>query len=274
MYENASEHAVKVGSMLYTLVDPHKGHEVAYNRWYERDHFYAGCMIGPWLFAGSRWVAPRHLKDLRFPKDATNAVSQPYDAGSYVAIYWVLDGHFDEHFNDWAIKQVHWLYANDRGFSERTHAHTVLYRITGQFYRDTDPVPVELALDHGFTAQVSVALDRADGVSEADLVAWLRSDAGLSPVLDAGSPIAIASTWAPAPREGATANSPMPLGTPPGGPERSLQLFFAEGDVRDAWPRIVDYADRVNASGVARVVSAAPFHKTVVGTDAYTDELW
>jgi hypothetical protein len=34
---------IKIGTMLYTLVEPHRGHEVDYNRWYERDHFYAGC---------------------------------------------------------------------------------------------------------------------------------------------------------------------------------------------------------------------------------------
>jgi len=38
---------VKIGRMLFTMVDPNRGYEVAYNRWYERDHFYAGCMIGP-----------------------------------------------------------------------------------------------------------------------------------------------------------------------------------------------------------------------------------
>ena len=57
---------VRLGSMLFTLVEPHRGFEVAYNRWYERDHFYAGCMVGPWLFAGRRFVATRALKDLRF----------------------------------------------------------------------------------------------------------------------------------------------------------------------------------------------------------------
>ena len=61
---------VKLGSMLFTLVDPHRGFEVAYNRWYERDHYYAGCMIGPWLLAGSRWVAPRACKRLRLPSDS------------------------------------------------------------------------------------------------------------------------------------------------------------------------------------------------------------
>ena len=60
---------IEIGTMLYTLVEPHRGHEVEYNRWYERDHFYAGCMVGPWLFAGRRWVATRELKDLRFPAD-------------------------------------------------------------------------------------------------------------------------------------------------------------------------------------------------------------
>jgi hypothetical protein len=36
------DYAMKVGSMLLTLVDPNPGFEAAYNRWYERDHFYAG----------------------------------------------------------------------------------------------------------------------------------------------------------------------------------------------------------------------------------------
>src|ERR687894_679281 len=56
---------VELGSALFTLVEPHKGHEVAYNRWYERDHFYAGCMNGPFYFAGRRWVCTRDLKDMR-----------------------------------------------------------------------------------------------------------------------------------------------------------------------------------------------------------------
>ena len=31
--ETGPMHPVRVGSMLYTLVDPEKGYEVAYNRW-------------------------------------------------------------------------------------------------------------------------------------------------------------------------------------------------------------------------------------------------
>ncbi|GIR36156.1 MAG: hypothetical protein CM15mP49_15410 [Actinomycetota bacterium] len=114
-----NDYPVRTGSMLYTLVDPNKGHEVAYNRWYERDHFYAGCLIGPWLFAGKRWVATRELKDIRFPEDST--VTSPVDKGSYLATYWVLEGKHDEHFK-WAAEQVWELYANDRGFpNANTH---------------------------------------------------------------------------------------------------------------------------------------------------------
>ena len=98
----------------------------AYNRWYERDHFYAGCMIGPFLFAGSRWVATRALKDLRWPAD-DETVADPPDAGSYVAIYWVEHGHHADHFDVWARHQVRELYAQGRGFAERKHTHTVLF---------------------------------------------------------------------------------------------------------------------------------------------------
>src|SRR5579884_1685650 len=91
----AGAEPVKLGSMLFTLVDPHRGHEVAYNRWYERDHFYAGCMVGPWLFAGRRWVATRDLKDLRFP--AEGSLIRPIESGSYLAVYWHLDGHREDH---------------------------------------------------------------------------------------------------------------------------------------------------------------------------------
>lgn len=100
--------AVKVGHMLFTMVDPPRGEEVAYNRWYERDHFYAGCLVGPWLFAGRRWVAPRALKALRYPEGGGGFARPDVRAGSYVALYDL----------GWAV------------------------------YRDADLVPVELALDH------------------------------------------------------------------------------------------------------------------------------
>src|SRR3954453_12253632 len=60
---------IRVGSLLWVFTDPHRGHEFAYNRWYERDHYYAGCMIGAFTFAGSRWVATARHKEAPFPAD-------------------------------------------------------------------------------------------------------------------------------------------------------------------------------------------------------------
>ncbi len=263
-------HPIRVGSMLYTLVDPDQGREVAYNRWYERDHFYGGCMSGPWCLAGSRWVATRELKDLRFPTQ-DNSVSDPADRGSYLAIYWVEDGHHDDHFA-WGAEQVVRLYKAGRGFQERRHAHTVLYRRRDDHYRDVDPVPVELALDHHYAGIASVVVEPTDGVSTDALATWIR-DEGLPPVF-ADGPVASCSSWSAVPRDDMTSNAPMDLGSPPIGPDATLQVFFLEDDPRSCWERFVDYAVRLDASGLGRVTSAAPFFRTVVGTDRYADELW
>ncbi len=263
------DYPVKVGSMLLTMVEPHRGFEQAYNRWYERDHYYAGCMIGPFLYAGSRWVATRELKDLRWP-GGSESVAAPIDKGSYVSIYWVEAGHHAEHF-DWAGTQVRWLYANSRGFPERTHAHTVIFDQVATAYRDADPVPVDLALDHGYDGIVLAWFDATDGDAHG-LHAALAGT--LLPDLLRGSAIAIASSWTPSPGQNAERNEPMDLGTRAGGPERLCQLFFVKGDVRDSLDRFHAYTSGVEAAGLAATRLVAPFLRTIVGTDTYVDQLW
>src|ERR1700678_1613829 len=90
MTQDVADPPVQIGRMLFTMVDPNRGHEVAYNRWYERDHFYAGCLVGPYNFAGRRYVATAELKALRDP-DPSAITGEPA-RGSYVSVYWVLDG--------------------------------------------------------------------------------------------------------------------------------------------------------------------------------------
>ncbi len=258
---------VKVGSMLFTMVDPHRGHEVAYNRWYERDHFYAGCLVGPWLFAGRRWVATRALKDLRFPEPSLFA-RPSVAAGSYVAIYWIHADHHDEH-HEWAINQVRWLYRNGRGFSQRTHVHTLLYIYDWTYYRDSDPVPVELSLDHHFPGMVSIAIEREPGVEQDDLDRWLRDS--YLPRMLADSPIASCSTWSPIPQ----ANTP-PMDIPR--VERTdrldLQLYFLDSEPQQAWARFQTLGKDLAATGLGQIVFASPWLPTVIGTDTYTDQLW
>jgi hypothetical protein len=265
------DYAMKVGSMLLTLVDPNRGFETAYNRWYERDHFYAGCMIGPFLFAGSRWVATRELKDTRWPL-GDETIASPTDAGSYVAIYWVERGHHADHFDVWARQQVRDLYAQGRGFAERRHTHTVLYDHLGAAYRDADPVPIELALDHGYDGLVALWFD-ATGGRDAPALQRELERSHVRALLD-GSNIEIVSSWTPSAGENDPRDVPMDLGSRAGGPERLCQLCFVAGDVRDALPPLRAYTDAIAAAGLGTVHLVAPFFRTVAGTDTYVDQLW
>ena len=127
----------------------------------------------------------------------------------------------------------------------------------------------QLALDHGYAGIAMIATERAEGISEADFTAWTAEAKALS-----GGAIASISTWRPQPRDEITGNSPMDLGTDTGGPERTMQLAFLESDAAAAWGEVAAYAAAIDASGLGRVCFAGPFHKTVVGTDTYADELW
>ena len=261
-----AERPVRIGRMLFTLVDPNPGHEVAYNRWYERDHFYAGCLVGPWLFAGRRWVATRALKDRRFPP--ASPFAEPVDAGSYLSIYWVLAGREDEHFA-WARRQVYWLYGQGRGFSERSHAHTRLYDFEGAVSAEDDGVPIELALDHPYGGLVVLCSEPAEGSDHGALAATSASH--VSELLRSG--VDLVSNWRFHVEEG-DFRAPMELGAEGGSPERLLQLCFVKDSPEGAWPAVHRFAQDLEDSGAGRVSFAAPFIPTIVGTDTYTGELW
>jgi len=188
------EYGIKLGTILFTLVEPHRGHELEYNRWYERDHFYAGCMIGAHTFAGRRFVATRELKQLRRPAGPNPITTDP-TVGSYLALYWILDGHHGE-WNRWAVDQVNWLHANGRMFSERDHIHTLLYRYRWGVQRDPDGVSAELALDHHYPGLAVVVGERSPGVDEAAAEARCRDEV-LPNLMGPGSPVSLCLTFSP-----------------------------------------------------------------------------
>lgn len=254
---------VRLGSMLFTLVDPHRGHEVAYNRWYERDHFYAGCLVGPWLFAGRRWVATSDLKDQRPAFDPP--AFGDHRAGTYLAVYWVEDGHHDAHFT-WALDQVRHLHAAGRMFAERDHVHTLLYRRDWVVARDPDGVPVELALDHPFAALLAVVVE-----GDHDAAGVTRLSQHELPELAAGTCVALIAGFRPVPLD-----ADAPVSQPAVGDlsRRSLQLWFCEqAPGADFTPTLPAIAGAVERSGAGQVVWASAFRPTVPGTDLYTDQL-
>ena len=261
-----SEYPIKLGTLLFTLVEPERGYETSYNRWYERDHFYAGCMIGPWQFSGARFVATRD--DKAKVTAGPNVVTGEGGRGSYLAIYWVLDGHHDE-WNRWAVDQVNWLHAHDRMNPHREHVHTALYNHELVVERDPDGVPIELALDHRYAGLVAVVGTSPVGVEPADTTAWMREHL---PATIAGTAVAQVLHASPRPL---LADAPGDVPRVEGEERRFLQLFFLDEGATEAWDGVfADIGAHYAASGVAEVLWASPFRPTVVGTDTYTDELW
>jgi hypothetical protein len=262
-----NEYPIKLGSLLFTLVEPRKGHEVEYNRWYERDHFYAGCMIGPWQFAGQRFMATRADKARQAP--GPNPVTGEGGRGSYLAIYWVLAGHHDE-WNRWAVDQVNRLHAEGRMFNERDHVHTALYNNEFVAERDAAGVPIELAFDHRYPGLVAVVGQSAEGVDPAEASAWFRDE--FLPGEIAGSAVAQVLHALPRPL---LADAPGDVPRAEGEERRFCQLWFCEEPALDVWDaQLTDLAERVGAGGKAEILWASPFRPTVVGTDTYVDELW
>ena len=262
------EDRIELGSMLFTLVEPRRGHEVAYNRWYERDHFYAGCMIGPYQFAGQRWVATRALKERRAPKDGS-PITPDVMTGSYLGLYWILAGHHDE-WNRWAVDQVNKLHANGRMFAERDHIHTALYNYEWGVFRDGDDgVPAELALDHRYPGLVAVVGEHAPGGSAAAVDAWYQSEH--LPAVLPGSPIASCLSFTPRPL---LADAPSDVPREEGVDARFMHLYFLDTAPLDGWSVFAAQRSALAAAGVGRILWASPFIPTIPGTDTYTDELW
>ncbi|HLI75239.1 MAG TPA: hypothetical protein VKU86_15285 [Acidimicrobiales bacterium] len=262
----AGAEPIRLGSMLFTLVEPRRGYEVAYNRWYERDHFYSGCMIGPYNFAGRRFVATADLKALRDPDPS--AVTGEHDRGSYLALYWVLDGYHDV-WNRWAVDQVKALHRAGRMFEERDHIHTLLYRFAWEHPRDADGLPATLALDHPSAGLVAVFTDRADDLDAAAFEQWQRTEH--LPELLGNSPARLVVAADPLPL---LIDAPGDVPRSEADDRRQLTLWFLDTAPDVAWSVIGAHRTALERSGRARVVAALPFIPTIPGTDTYTDQLW
>ena len=165
--------AVSLGSILVSLLEPGVGQEADFHRWYERDHFYGGCMVGRWFFAGRRFVATRKEKALRYP--ASSELIPDTSLGSYLALYWILNGHHEE-AERWAVDQVLWLHENDRMGATRSATHAAFYDHRYTALRDDDGVPPELALDHPFPGLAMVLCERPEGVSAQERDRWLLEE--------------------------------------------------------------------------------------------------
>ncbi|MEV0175792.1 hypothetical protein AB0I00_32345 [Streptomyces sp. NPDC050803] len=260
-------YGVRPGHALITMVEPHPGHEYAYNRWYEDDHYYAGAMAMPWMYAGRRWVATRDLQLLRTPEKS--AIARPVTAGCYLSTYWITAGRYDDHMK-WTVAINKRLNRDARVYQDRTHVFTAFQDHGASVYRDGAAGPRDFhALDHPYAGLVLEVIDAESAGQRAELLEWLRSRH--LPKRLAGSPAALVTVFRP---------TPLPLDRMSyvrqveGVDTRLTLLWFLEADPRECWdPYFTGLEEAVTESGLGRVELVAPFVPTVPGTDKYVDQL-
>jgi len=249
-----ADRPIRLGSLLFTMVEPRPGYEAAYNRWYERDHFYSGCMIGAYTVAGGRYVATRAEKAKRF-----GSGSMDLSKGSYLALYWILDEHHKD-WDAWAVKQVNDLHAAGRMFKERDHIHTSFYNFDAEYNAPGSNMPIELALDRAYGGVAAFIVDLNPGKSSAELTAFLRDRDLPGDVALSGSPLPLDPT--------------SPKDVPVEEKERAVFLSFSIEDPKAVWEeKYVPLARAIEESGIGTIAIASPFIPTIPGTDTYTDQL-
>ncbi|MFI5042410.1 MAG: hypothetical protein ACHQNA_11285 [Acidimicrobiales bacterium] len=256
----------RLGSALITLVEPHPGHDAAYNRWYEDDHFIAGAMAMPWMFSGRRWVATTALQALRIPADSTVAV--PIEAGKYLSTYWITEGRHEDHLR-WTVATNKRLLADGRVYLERTHVYTSFQRYRGASYRD-EAGPRDIhALEYPYGGLVLEIIDADDRAGREALLSWLAAER--VPDTLAGSPIAMCLYFEPMPLP---ADKMDYVKDVEGVDNRLTLLWLTEGDPTGPWATVfAGAAEQLRAAGLGRLELAAPFVPTLPGTDRYVDQL-
>lgn len=253
----------RIGRAILSIVEPDLGREREFNRWYEDDHAIVSALGCPWVFAGQRWIAPRRLRELRWPQES--AVVSPIETGCFMAAYWIIDGRYEE-FLDWVRPLVvDRLMPVGRMSPPRRHVFTNDQRYLGAAYRDEGGPRDVHALAYPFQGLVVQVIDAGSAADKARLVQWLL-DEHLPRALD-GSTAMMAllfeSTVPPKPKPGADWY------------ERRLTLLWFIEEAPDACLESLFRPQdaTIAATGLGQVELVAPFLPVLPGTDRYVDEL-
>ncbi|MCU1346168.1 MAG: hypothetical protein JWL70_2434 [Acidimicrobiia bacterium] len=244
-----------LGSALVTMVEPEPGHEIAYNRWYEDDHFYAGGLAMPWLFAGRRWVAPSALRALRYPDDSP--IAQPITDGRYITLYWVTRDRADDHI-EWSTTINQRLHADKRNFPHRRHVFTMFQDYLGAVYREPDGPRDIHALDYPYPGMVVEVVDSDDG----QIVEWLAGS--YAPQVQPGARVAQTLLFRERPIVSEFSSPPAPSEAA----HRITMIHFLDAHPADVWAgQFADHGRLVTNAGRGRLVLCAPFVPTRPGTN-------
>jgi len=261
-----SDDRPQLGAGIIALHDPHRGHEHDFNVWYEADHMLAAGTMAPWTIAGARWVAPRALRDLRYPADGPFGASE---RGAYLMLFWIQAGHLADQ-QAWVFDEMQKIAEQDRNFAQRDAVTATTYDFVRSVERDADGVPVVLALLRNYPGVVLVAVERTGETSLEALGDWLMDGYFADRMRGSALPMAVAFT--PRPKE-----PWWPAAAPEveGVGDRLFVVCFTETDPVEVWDEhFANLGKEIEDAGVGRVLLAAPFIPCIIGTDTHADHLW
>lgn len=257
-----TNHAVQLNSAILTLIDPWRGHEVEFNRWYERDHLYAGAMLGPNVFSAGRFLA-RDVEKLarRVPAGCNR------DEGTMLAAYWLASDGAD--YWRWSADNVRRLVAEGRMPGKGTVRAAVFLQRPWAHDCRPDGVPAELALDRRFPVLVATVVE-VDHLGD-DLDQWYRR-AFAEPLSKRTDQPALMVGGAATQLRGLNTN----VRVDPGRTFVGLWFFDTANCDNGSDNRIAafieDHNDRASQAGATAWTS--PFIPTIPGTDHGVDRLW
>jgi hypothetical protein len=259
---------VEIGGALISMVEPHPGTEIAYNRWYEDDHFYSGALSMPWMFAGKRYVATRDLQLMRYPDPSIMA--DPVTAGCYLHLYWINRGRMEDHIR-WSSSTNYRLRADNRIHLDRTHVMTAFQDYIGYTRRMPEGPRDIHSLDCNYPGVVVEVIDARPNSTRDELDEWLAEE--YVPWTQRGphSPVAMTLRFAPQPLPPDKQPDVFDI---PGIERRITVIHFLTEDPRIRWmTRFARHGARVEAAAVGQLQFCAPFIEAHHGTNDYVDEL-
>ena len=261
-----SNECIELGHAIFSFVEPHPGYELAWNRWYERDHLIAAGTCAPWTMSRQRWLATRRHKTVRAPRE--NPIAEPFERGTFLAAMWIQKDRLVDQ-QAWVAEQMKVLAEQDRNFDQRDVLSTASWDYLGGVLRDPDGVPPELVLERRYEGIVLAWMECGPEGSLEALSNSLLSDT-LPPLLE-GSPIAQALCFTPLPKA-----DWWPKAAPevPGVGTRVLVACFVECDPLDVWAEsFAALAAQLDAGGQGRTLFVAPFLSSVPGVDPELSDL-
>lgn len=153
----------KLGTILFSLVEPHAGYAAQFARWYERDHFFSGCMAGADFFSGRRFVATKDLKDGRLGDGVSSETG--INRGSFLNLYWIMNGRRDPALS-WSVDQVRRLARQDRMGPPTDSISTGFYEFADRTADHPEGISAELALEYPYQSVTILLLERSEDTGE------------------------------------------------------------------------------------------------------------